>query len=359
MTLATDDDVFTTLVEPFRGELTAHCYRMLGSVQDAEDLVQETYLRAWRSYDKFEGRSSLRTWMYKIATNVCLTALDGRARRPMPTGLGQPASDPRGSLESRPEVTWLEPLPDRVVWGARPDDPEATALDRESVRLAFVAALQHLTPPQRAAVVLFDVLALQASEVAELLGTTVAAVNSSLQRARAHLARLDPDADENAAPALTDGRARALLAEYVEAFEHYDIPRIVALLSADAVWEMPPYTGWYSGPAEIGALIATNCPAERAGDQMMVEVSANGGPALALYMRDPSDGVHRAFHLQVPTLGPDGVTHVAAFFDTTLFPRFGLPDELPPEHRHRAQALRDGTAATSDPTPDAAARAGG
>jgi RNA polymerase sigma-70 factor (ECF subfamily) len=348
MTLATDNDVFSTLVEPFRGELTAHCYRMLGSVHDAEDLVQETYLRAWRSYDKFEGRSSVRTWMYKIATNVCLTALDGRARRPMPTGLGQPASDPRGTLESRPEVTWLEPLPDRVVWGGRPDDPEATALDRESVRLALVAALQHLTPPQRAAVVLFDVLAMQASEVAELLGISVAAVNSSLQRARAQLAKLDPAAAE-AAPAPDDARQRALLAEYVDAFEHYDVPRIVRLLSADAVWEMPPFTGWYSGPAQIGALITTNCPAERAGDQIMVEVSANGGPAFALYMRDPADGVHRAFHVQVPTVGADGVTHVAAFFDTALFARFGLPTELPQEHRARAEALTRASRPTPPP----------
>ncbi|MGI3780317.1 MAG: RNA polymerase subunit sigma-70, partial [Janthinobacterium lividum] len=276
----------------------------------------------------------------KIATNVCLTALDGRARRPMPTGLGQPASDPRGTLESRPEVTWLEPLPDRVVWGGRPDDPEATALDRESVRLAFVAALQHLTPRQRAAVVLFDVLAMQASEVAELLDTSVAAVNSSLQRARAQLAKLDPEAVEGAST-LDDERKRALLAEYVDAFERYDIPRIVQLLSADAVWEMPPFTGWYRGAEEIGALIETNCPAERAGDQILVEVTANGGPAWALYMRDPSDGVHRAFQLQVPTVGDGGVTHVRVFFDTDLFARFGLPHELPPEHHPRARALRE------------------
>jgi RNA polymerase sigma-70 factor (ECF subfamily) len=258
----------------------------------------------------------------------------------MPTGLGQPASDPRGTLESRPEVTWLEPLPDRVVWGGTPDDPEATAVHRESVRLAFVAALQHLTPPQRAAIVLFDVLALQASEVAELLDTSVAAVNSSLQRARAHLAKLDPDAEQRA-PELDDARKRALLAEYVDAFERYDVPRIVRLLSADAVWEMPPFTGWYCGAEQIGALIETNCPAERAGDQILVEVSANGGPAWALYMRDPADGVHRAFQLQVPSVGAGGVTHVRAFFDTGLFARFGLPTELPSEHRARARALQE------------------
>jgi RNA polymerase sigma-70 factor (ECF subfamily) len=341
MTLTTDDDVFMQLVEPLRGELTAHCYRMLGSVHDAEDLVQETYLRAWRAYEKFENRSSLRTWLYRIATNVCLTALDGRARRPLPTGLGQPSSDPRGALESRPEVPWLEPLPDMMVWGAPANDPAATVVDRESVRLAFVAALQHLTPPQRAVVILRDVLAWHASEVAELLETSVAAVNSSLQRARAQLAKLDREAEQ---PVVDDEHARALLQDYVAAFEHYDVPRIVDLLSRDAVWEMPPFTGWYSGPEAIGALIEHNCPAERAGDQVLVEVSANGRPALALYMRDPLDGVHRAFQLQVPTVGPEGVQHVTAFFDTTLFARFGLPEELPEEHHARARTLLDGPA---------------
>lgn len=339
MTLATEDNVFLAMVEPLRGELTAHCYRMLGSLHDAEDLVQETYIRAWLAYEKFENRSSVRTWMYRIATNACLTALDGRARRPMPTGLGQPSSDPRGTLETRPEVPWLEPLPDAVVWGGPASDPAATVVNRESVRLAFVAALQHLTPPQRAVVILRDVLAWQASEVAELLEMSVAAVNSSLQRARAHLAKLDPETNR---PEVDDARARALLEDYVAAFEHYDIRRIVSLLSEDAVWEMPPFTGWYSGREQIGTLIEHNCPAERAGDQVLVEVSANGRPAWALYMRGP-DGVHRAFHLQVPTVGPDGVRHVACFFDTDLFARFGLPDELPAEHRERARALLDGS----------------
>src|SRR5919107_1524842 len=244
MSLATEDDVFSSLVEPLRGELTAHCYRMLGSVHDAEDLVQETYLRAWRAFHGFENRSSLRTWMYRIATNVCLTALESRQRRPLPTGLGQPAADPHQTvLDSRPETPWLEPLPDTVVWGAgsADRDPVATVLSRESVRLAFVAALQHLTPPQRAVVILRDVLAWQASEVADLLGLSVAAVNSSLQRARAQLAKLDPEA---AAPPLEEARVQQLLDDYVAAFEHYDIPRIVELLTADAVWEMPPFTGW-------------------------------------------------------------------------------------------------------------------
>ena len=325
MSLATDDDVFLTLVEPLRGELTAHCYRMLGSVHDAEDLVQETYIRAWRSFHGFENRSSLRTWMYRIATNVCLTALESRQRRPMPTGLGQPESDPAGRLDSRPETPWLEPLPDTVVWGHGDADPADAVLSRDSVRLAFVAALQHLTPPQRAVVILRDVLAWHASEVAELLGLSVAAVNSSLQRARAQLAKLDP---EGALPPVEEARAQQLLADYVDAFEAYDVPRIVELLTADAVWEMPPYTGWYHGAENIGELIRTNCPASAAGDQVMVRVQANGQPALALYMLEP-DGRHHAFQIQVPTLTERGISYVAAFFDLDLFDRFGLPRLYP------------------------------
>ena len=324
MTTAIDDDVFAALVEPLRGELTAHCYRMLGSAHEAEDQVQETYLRAWRAYDRFENRSSVRTWMYRIATNVCLTALDGQKRRPMPTGLGQPSSDPHSGLEQRPEVSWLEPLPDSVVWGGAPDDPAAAVVDRESVRLAFVAALQHLTPPQRAVVILRDVLAWQASEVAELLDLSVAAVNSSLQRARAQLQKLDPD---GAAEPLDDERSKALLADYVKAFENYDVDRIVALLADDAVWEMPPYVGWYSGSRTIGELIETHCPAEAPGDQVMVPTWANGQPAFGLYMRQ-ADGSYAPFQLQVLTLTAAGVSHVGCFFDTTMFPRFGLPDTL-------------------------------
>lgn len=329
VTTVVDDDVFSAIVEPLRGELTAHCYRMSGSIHDAEDLVQETYLRAWRAFDRFEERSSVRTWMYRIATNVCLTALDGRSRRPMPTGLGQPKADPHASLQQNQEITWLEPVPDSVIWGSAPADPAAAAVDRESVRLAFVAALQHLTPPQRAVLILRDVLDWHASEVAELLGMSVAAVNSSLQRARAHVHQMDADTETEP---LDDERAKALLADYVAAFENYDVARIVELLSADAVWEMPPYLGWYRGAEEIGELIKLNCPAQAAGDQVMVPTGANGQPAFGLYMRQP-DGSYAAFQLQVLTLGPTGVSRVGVFFDLSLFERFGLPAMLPPSAR--------------------------
>jgi RNA polymerase sigma-70 factor (ECF subfamily) len=316
------------LVEPLRGELTAHCYRMLGSVHDAEDLVQETYLRAWRAFHGFEGRSSVRTWMYQIATNTCLTALKGKARRPLPTGLGAPASDPVGALESRPEVSWLEPAPDRVVAGTAPVDPEAAAVSSDSIRIAFIAALQHLTPIQRAVLILRDVLAWHAAEVAEALDTSVAAVNSALQRARAQMAKLDPPDEASASLGIDDPAARAQLERYVTAFERYDIDGIVAMLTADAVWDMPPFTGWYQGNEAIGRLIATQCPASGPGDMRLVPTTANGQPAYGLYMRD-DDGRLRAFQLQQLTLGAHGVTRVTAYFDLRLFDLFGLPMELP------------------------------
>lgn len=328
------EEAFWQQVEPLRGELIAHCYRMLGSVGDAEDLVQESFVRAWRAFEKFEHRSSVRTWLYQIATNVCLTALKQRERRPLPTGLGQPAADPRGALHSRPELEWLEPLPDALVWGSAEDDPAAAAVSRESVRLAFVAALQHLTARQRAVVILRDVLAWHAAEVAQTLGISVAAANSALQRARAHLAKLDPAGDQPARhPGRTDqvarDRERRLLVEYVSAFERYDMDRLAELLTADAVWEMPPFTGWYEGSVAIGDLIRTQCPAEGPDDQRMLATSANGQPAFALYMRDRADGVHRAFQIQQLTIADGAVSHVVAYFDLTLFERFGLPEVYP------------------------------
>lgn len=321
------EDVFLATVQPLRRELLAHCYRMVGSVHDAEDLVQETFLRAWRAFEGFENRSSVRTWLYRIATNTCLTALEGRARRPLPTGMGAP-SDPEGELHRHPEVPWLEPVPDEVLWGHAPDDPEAAAVDRESVRLAFVSALQHLTGQQRAVLVLRDVLAWHADEVAETLDLSVGAVTSTLQRARAHLRRVQESGGNPQPLPPDDPRVAALLEAYVEAFERYDVQRIVSLLTVDAVWDMPPYTDWYLGADAIGRLIDTHCPADGPESIRMLVTRANGSPALGLYMLAP-DGVHRAFQLQHLTVTADGVAAVTAFFDTSLFRVFGLPDELP------------------------------
>ena len=322
------DREFMALVEPMRGELMAHCYRMLGSVHDAEDLVQETYIRAWRAFHGFEGRSSLRTWMYQIATNTCLTALQSRKRRPLPTGLGAPASDPTDALQTRPEVTWLEPMPDTLVAGTSPEDPEATAVTHDSIRIAFIAALQHLTPTQRAVLILRDVLNWRAAEVASALDTTVAAVNSALQRARAHVEKLAPADEASSQLSADDPEVKAKLDRYVAAFEAYDIDTIVEMLTTDAIWDMPPFTGWYQGNEEIGRLIATQCPATKAGDMRMIPTTANGQPAFGLYMRS-LDGRMRPFQLQQLTIGPNGVERVTAYFDLRLFETFGLPPELP------------------------------
>lgn len=311
---------FLQLADPYRRELLAHCYRMLGSVHDAEDLVQETYLRAWRSYDRFEGRSSLRTWLYRIATRACLTALESRNKRPLPTALGEPSSDPEGALIESPEVPWLEPMPGGGV-GGEESDPATLVTSRQSMRLALIAALQHLPPRQRAVLVLRDVLAWRAAEVAELLDTTTTAVNSILQRARATLEQVAPAEDQVAEP--TTVEQRELLGRYVTAFEEKDIAAIVELLTSDAVWEMPPYTGWYHGAENIGRLIATRCPGGP-GDLKLVRTEANGQPAFAVYLRG-ADGVFRAFQLHVLTVTASGIDHVASFFDVSLFDVFGLP----------------------------------
>ncbi|WP_208325833.1 sigma-70 family RNA polymerase sigma factor [Amycolatopsis arida] len=318
-------DDFLRQANPFRKELLAHCYRMLGSVHDAEDLVQETYLRAWRAYDRFEGRSSLRTWLHRIATTACLTALDGRARRPMPTGLGAPSNDPDEPLVERSEVPWLEPVPDALV-GAEGADPAAVVTERESIRLALVAALQHLPPRQRVVLILRDVLRWRAAEVAELLDTTVASVNSALQRARAQLAQVAQNPDDVVEPSAAE--QRELLERYVAAFERKDVAAIVELFKADAVWEMPPYAAYYVGRDAIARHLACRCPAGP-GELRMVPVGANGQPAFAIYLRDPHDGTFRAFNIQVLTLAGDGIAHAGVFLDTALFAAFGLPETLP------------------------------
>jgi len=317
------DEDFLEVTGPYRRELLAHCYRMLGSVHDAEDLVQETYLRAWRSYHGFEGRSSLRTWLYRIATNACLSALDSRNRRPLPTGLGGPSSDPSDPLIEQAEVLWLEPVPDAMVGST--SDPAAIVASRESIRLALIAALQFLPPRQRAVLVLRDVLRLRAAEVAEVMDTSVAAVNSSLQRARAQLDEAGLTEDDIVEP--TDPAQRDLLDTYARALEQKDIAAIVKVFTADAVWEMPPFTGWYQGTADIGRLIDTQCPGDPGG-MKMVPTKANGQPAFALYMRH-ADGIWRAFQLQVVTLTAAGISHMTVFFDLSLFPTFGLPMTLP------------------------------
>jgi RNA polymerase sigma-70 factor (ECF subfamily) len=298
---------FATAADPFRRELLAHCYRMLGSLHDAEDLVQETYLRAWKSYDRFEGRSSVRTWLYRIATNVCLTALDTRTRRPLPFGLAASATE-TDPLTQDHEIPWLEPFP---------TDPAAIVTERESTRLASVAALQHLPPRQRAVLILRDVLKLTAAETADQLDMTVAAVNSALQRAHAQLKDLSEDAVTEPAD------AKPLLDRWVKAFEAKDIPAIIGMFTEDVVWEMPPYPQWYRGPEMVAWHLTNQCPAVPNGARM-IAVEANGQPAYGLYLR-AEDDVFRPFNLQVLEVRNDRITHVSSFFDLSLFPKFGLP----------------------------------
>jgi len=319
------EDAFLADAQRYRRELLAHCYRMTGSLHDAEDLVQETYLRAWKSYGGFEGKSSVRTWLYRIATNTCLTALEGRNRRPLPSGLGQPPADPLAELNERHEITWLEPLPDAPR--EDPADPSVIAESREAVRLAFIAALQHLPPRQRAVLVLREVLQWRAAEVGAAIGASTAAVNSLLQRARAQLDEVAPTRDDE--PVAPDSpQAAALLDSYISAFETYDLDRLVELFTADAIWEMPPYDGWYHGPDDIVSLSKNHCPAEGPGDMRFLRTTANGQPVAAMYMRDPASGVHQAFQLQAMDVRGGRIAHVVAFMDGSLFEKFGLPSTL-------------------------------
>jgi RNA polymerase sigma-70 factor (ECF subfamily) len=308
-------DDFPALTERYQRELLAHCYRMSGSVHEAEDLVQETLIRAWKSQGTFQGRSSVRTWLYLIATNVCLTNHEARPRRPLPAGLGTEDQMAGDALELDHEIPWLEPVPDAAV----------VVAEKDTIRLAFIAALQHLPARQRAVLILRDVLRWSAAEVAEALDTTAAAVNSALQRAHAAMAEKQPDPDTVSADLTPE--QQVLLDQYVAAFWAKDIDAIVALLKHDAIWEMPPFTGWYVGADNIGRLIDVQCPGG-VHDMVMLRTTANGQPAFGLYMRG-SDGDFKPFHLQVLDLDGDRVRHVGAFFAKGLFARFGLPDGLP------------------------------
>jgi len=319
-------DAFLADAQRYRRELLAHCYRMTGSLHDAEDLVQETYLRAWKSYEGFQGRSSVRTWLYRIATNTSLTSLEGRQRRPLPSGLGQQASDPRGEITEHGEVPWLEPLPDSPHETA--SDPSEIVGSRESVRLAFIAALQHLPARQRAVLVMRDVLQWKAAEVGEAIGTSTTAVNSLLQRARAQLEAVGPKEDD-AITAPEDPAAQDLLGKYIAAFEAYDMDKLVELFTEEAIFEMPPFDTWYQGPENIVTLSKTHCPAEGPGDMRFVRTIANGQPAAALYMLNRETGAHEEFQLHVLEISDGGVSHVVAFHaGDGMFEKFGLPAAL-------------------------------
>ena len=323
--MSTDSDEFARLTDVFRPELLAYCYRMLGSVHDAEDQVQETLVRAWRAYDEFEGRSSLRTWLYRIATNTCLRALENRERRPLPSGLGAPedALSARPAAE-RSEMTWLQPIPDALIT-PETDDPAVAAVSHASIRLALVAALQYLPPRQRAILLLRDVLGWRAAEVADLLGTTSAAVNSTLQRARAQLQDVSPAEDEVHEP--TDAEQRALLDRYATAFENADIDALMGLLRADAVFEMPPQPMWFAGRDAVLEFLAARVLPEP-GRFRMVPTMANGRPALVGYARG-ADGRYHAHAVQVLTFDESSITHVISFNDAELVATFGFPPLLP------------------------------
>ncbi|MFE7168114.1 sigma-70 family RNA polymerase sigma factor [Streptomyces sp. NPDC057616] len=303
-----DADEFTRRTEPLRRELLAHCYRMLGSADEAEDLVQETYLRAWRAYGGFEGRSSLRVWLYRIATNACLNALDHRGRRALPSGLGAPTSDVGTRPEpAGPDVDWVQPVPDVLV-GAQSADPAAIVTSRESLRLALVAGLQYLPPRQRAVLLLREVLAFPAAEVAAMLGTTTPAVKSTLQRARARLHEVAPRPEHVVEP--TDPQAVSLLEKYVAGFQNADTEALEQALRADAAIEMVGTRTWFSGRKTCLAYLARVIGSP--GDWRMIPVSANGQPAAAAYHRSP-DGSYRAFGLGVLTVTTTGISHIHVF----------------------------------------------
>ncbi|MEV6429740.1 sigma-70 family RNA polymerase sigma factor [Nocardia sp. NPDC051463] len=313
-----DIDEFAAQTAQYRRELLAHCYRMVGSVDDAEDLVQETMLRAWRGYREFEGRASMRTWLYRIATNACLNALQHSSRRVLPSGLSGPSDDPETVPLLSSEIPWLQPMPD-VRIEPESSDPAAIVAAREGMRLALIAVWQYLPPRQRAVLILRDVLRWKASEVAELLEVSVTAVNSTLQRAHTTLRQTPPASADCTEP--DDPAVRAVLDRYAVAFENADMVALTELLKTDAVMEMPPIREWFRGNLRIVRLIATRCPA-RAGDVRMVRTAANGQPAFGFYLRGEAHSIH------VLTATPTGIERIVSFHDSGLFEGFDLPKSL-------------------------------
>ena len=318
--MTTTVEGFERRLEPFRTELLAFCYRMLGSVHDAEDLVQETYLRAWRAREQYDDtRSSLRTWLYRIATNACLTALEVRGRRPLPAGLVA-ASEPLAQLVPGENIAWLQPLPDSLL---ETGDPARAAVERSSLRLAFAAALQHLSARQRGALILREVLGFSAVEAAEILGTSVASVNSSLQRARTRVKEVGGGEAPVTEPSAAE--QRAWVDRYMKAFENADVEGLKRLLTQDVVMEMPPMVNWFAGPDNYG-LFMEWVFAKAGTDWRLQPVAANGQPGFAAYRR-VGDG-YELHTLQVFTVAAEGISRNSVFQDTEVFAAFDLADRI-------------------------------
>jgi RNA polymerase sigma-70 factor (ECF subfamily) len=308
-------------LEPYRRELVGYCYRMLGSIHEAEDAVQDTIVRAWRALARFEDRAGLRSWLYRIATNVCIDMLKGRSRRALPMDVAPVATGELRRGDRRPEATWIGPAPDNLVLPLG-DDPAERAVSRESVRLAFIAALQHLPPRQRAVLILRDVLRWRAAEVAVLLETSPDAVNSALRRARAALTAVDRDSAARE-PAHGD---REVLTAYLDAFARHDVDALVTLLRDDAILEMPPFELWMRGPDDIRRWLVA---ADAFRQEQFVPVEANGAPAVAVYRPEAPGGRPRAFSIQVLDVLAGRIGGIHVFLDPTLFELFGLPHDPP------------------------------
>ena len=324
---ATETD-FRRIVDDHRGELHAHCYRMLGSLHDAEDALQETLLRAWRGLPDFGGRSSLRTWLYTIATNVCMDLLGRRSRRVLPMDYGPPSAPTKGAGEPLIESVWVEPYPDEALGlPDGPASPDARYEQREAVELAFVAALQHLPATQRAVLILREVLGFSAREVADSLDTTVASVNSTLQRARRKVEeRLPERSQQETLRSLGDERMRGIIEAYLDAWKRADVDALLALLAEDAVFSMPPWPVWWRGGETIAGFSTTAaeaCPITR-----RIPTTANGQPALASYGLDPESGRYTASAIDVFTFEGDAIKEITAFVNPAIFARFGLPQAL-------------------------------
>lgn len=310
--------------EQHRTELTAYCYRMLGSAADAEDAVQDTMVRAWKGFDRFEGRAALRSWLYRIATNVCLTMLEGRKRRARPMDFGPSSTADSALGPPLPESTWLQPVPDAMVLPAAAD-PADMAVSRESIRLAFVAALQHLPGNQRAALLLFEVLGFSAAEIASVMDTSTASVNSALQRARRIVAEKVPDRSQHGTLRdLDDARLRRVVADYSAALERGDADALVALLTEDVTWSMPPLPHWYRG-IEAVTDFAVAVPLGACGAWRRIPTGANGQPAAASYLWDDTAGAFGAFAIDVLTLRGDRIGEITTFIGPEHVAAFGLP----------------------------------